>query len=102
MDGDNGVEETSPLCIMFALRKELGEAVAQGKWKTAHNRAKALFELIPKVEKQTRIKFGKPHFSGLYMIGTDHLRGASEKSKESILRFNHELAKAKERVERMK
>lgn len=86
---------------MHKLRDELGEAVEKGKWKTSRNRAKSLIQMIPKVIDQTRIKFGKPHFDGLYMVGTDHIRGAPERAREVILQFNRELAEAKRRVERM-
>jgi len=87
---------------MHKLRDELGVAVEKGKWKTSRNRAKSLIEMIPKVIGQTRITFGKPHFDGLYMVGTDHLRDAPEKARKAILQFNRELSEAKKRVERMK
>ena len=102
MDGDHGSVGTAPITVMHKLRDELGIAVEKKKWKTSRNRAKSLIKMIPKVIGQTRIKFGKPHFNGLYMVGTDHIRGAPEKTKEAILQFNSELADAKKRVERMK
>jgi hypothetical protein len=87
---------------MYKLREELGTAVEKEKWKTARNRAKSLIELIPQVLTQNRIDFGKPHFSGLYRVGTTYLRDAPEKSRESILQYNQELTAAKKRVEKMK
>ena len=95
-------EGRPPIVFMYKLREELGTAIAREKWKTARNRAKSLLELIPQVLEQNRIDFGKPHFSGLYTVGTIHISGAPEKSREAILQFNQELTAANKRVEKMK
>lgn len=104
MDGGNqGLsEKRPPIVFMYKLREELGTAIAKGKWKTARNRANSLLELIPQVLTHNRIDFGKPHFSGLYTVGTTHISGAPEKSREAILQFNQELTAAQRRVEKMK
>lgn len=95
-------DERPPIALMYKLREELGTAVAKGKWKTARNRARSLIDLIAEVLAQNRIDFGKPHFSGVYRVGTTHIIGAPEKSREAILQFNQELTAAKKRVEKMK
>ncbi len=86
-------EDFSALTEMYKLRTQLSRAIEAHKWPAAHNRARELTRLIPQVLEQGRS--GKPHFDGIYEVGTIHIVVAPEKARKAILQFNVALGEAR-------